>query len=177
MKEDQRIINELEEKIKKTKKMPKEVENKINKRLLENLLIAIGILVFYIFLICGFNYIERNLYIKVLKIITLIIGIISICIFEYSYKKENTKTMWWGIEILVLSIFTMFSIYICKIKVTKYTIYLALFAYVFAIYYIGKNILIYKKKKKEYIKSLSDINEIVKKEEPQKVAVTTRKRK
>ena len=59
----------------------------------------------------------------------------------------------------------------------KYIFYLALFAYAFSIYYLIKDILIYNKTKKGYLKTLTDIEEITKKEEPQKAKVTSRKRK
>ena len=105
------------------------------------------------------------------------LGILSIIIFEFSYKKESVKSMYTGIEVLILSIVTMFSIYICKVQELKYIFYLALFAYAFSIYYLIKDILIYNKTKKEYLKTLTDIEEITKKEEPQKAKVTSRKRK
>ena len=57
----------------------------------------------------------------------------------------------------------MFSIYICKVQELKYIFYLALFAYEFSIYYLIKDILIYNKTKKEYLKTLTDIEEITKK--------------
>ena len=175
--EEEKIINELEEKIEKTKKMPPELENKVNKKILENILMAIAIMMYFISLIFGNKHIEEINYINLLKVYTMCLGILSIIIFEYSYKKENVKTMYNGIEILILSIITMFSIYIGKVEGIKYLFYLALFAYAFSIYYLIKDILIYNKTKKEYLKTLTDIEEITKKEEPQKAKVTSRKRK
>lgn len=174
---EEKIINELEEKIEKTKKMPLELENKVNEKILENILMAIAIMMYFISLIFGNNHIEEINYINLLKAYTMCLGILSIIIFEYSYKKENVKTMFSGIEILMLSIITMFSIYICKVQGIKYLLYLALFAYSFSIYYVMKDICIYRKAKKEYLKSLTDIEEITKKEEPQKAKVTSRKRR
>ncbi len=175
--EEEKIINELEEKIEKTKKMPPELENKVNKKILENILMAIAIMMYFISLIFGNKHIEEINYINLLKVYTMCLGILSIIIFEYSYKKESVKSMYTGIEVLILSIVTMFSIYICKVQELKYIFYLALFAYAFSIYYLIKDILIYNKTKKEYLKTLTDIEEITKKEEPQKAKVTSRKRK
>ena len=176
-KKEEQIINEIEEKIQQKKKIPIDVQEKINKRIFENLLIAVGIIFFYIFLICGFHNIQKAIYVKDLKVFSVFLAVLSIGIFEYSYKNENTKTCIWGIETLILAIVTLFSIYICIMQEQKFIIYLSLFSYIISIYYIAKNIIIYKKMQKEYIKSLSDINEIVKKEKPVKKEKTERKRK
>ena len=175
--EEEKIISEFEEKIEKTKKMPQDIENKLNKKLIENISMAIAIIVYFMSLIFGKERINATNYTNLLKTYTMCLGILSIIIFEYSYKKENVKTMYNGIEILILSIITMFSIYIGKVEGIKYLFYLALFAYAFSIYYLIKDILIYNKTKKEYLKTLTDIEEITKKEEPQKAKVTSRKRK
>ena len=58
--------------------------------------------------------------------------------------------------------------------VTKYNfdfqLYLTVSSYVFAIYYVLKSIIIYTKMRKEYLRSLSDISDIVKEDK------TTKKR-
>ena len=175
--EEEKIISEFEEKIEKTKKMPQDIENKLNKKLLENISMAIAIIVYFMSLIFGKERINATNYTNLLKTYTMCLGILLIIIFEFSYKKESVKSMYTGIEVLILSIVTMFSIYICKVQELKYIFYLALFAYAFSIYYLIKDILIYNKTKKEYLKTLTDIEEITKKEEPQKAKVTSRKRK
>lgn len=175
--EEEKIISEFEEKIEKTKKMPQDIENKLNKKLIENISMAIAIIVYFMSLIFGRERINATNYTNLLKTYTMCLGILSIIIFEFSYKKESVKSMYTGIEVLILSIVTMFSIYICKVQELKYIFYLALFAYAFSIYYLIKDILIYNKTKKEYLKTLTDIEEITKKEEPQKAKVTSRKRK
>ncbi len=175
--EEEKIISEFEEKIEKTKKMPQDIENKLNKKLIENISMAIAIIVYFMSLIFGKERINATNYTNLLKTYTMCLGILSIIIFEFSYKKESVKSMYTGIEVLILSIVTMFSIYICKVQELKYIFYLALFAYAFSIYYLIKDILIYNKTKKEYLKTLTDIEEITKKEEPQKAKVTSRKRK
>lgn len=175
--EEEKIISEFEEKIEKTKKMPQDIENKLNKKLIENISMAIAIIVYFMSSIFGKERINATNYTNLLKTYTMCLGILSIIIFEFSYKKESVKSMYTGIEVLILSIVTMFSIYICKVQELKYIFYLALFAYAFSIYYLIKDILIYNKTKKEYLKTLTDIEEITKKEEPQKAKVTSRKRK
>ena len=132
--EEEKIISEFEEKIEKTKKMPQDIENKLNKKLIENISMAIAIIVYFMSLIFGKERINATNYTNLLKTYTMCLGILSIIIFEFSYKKESVKSMYTGIEVLILSIVTMFSIYICKVQELKYIFYLALFAYEFSIY-------------------------------------------
>ena len=51
--EEEKIISEFEEKIEKTKKMPQDIENKLNKKLIENISMAIAIIVYFMSLIFG----------------------------------------------------------------------------------------------------------------------------
>ena len=108
--EEEKIINEFEEKIEKTKKMPQDIENKLNKKLLENTSMAIAVIVYFMFLILGNGIIKVVDYTNLLKIYTMCLGVLSIIIFEFSYKKESVKSMYTGIEVLILSIVTMFCI-------------------------------------------------------------------
>ena len=75
--EEEKIINELEEKIEKTKKMPPELENKLNKKILENILMAIAIMMYFISLIFGNKHIEEINYINLL-IYFIILHILTI---------------------------------------------------------------------------------------------------
>ena len=175
--EKEEIINKLERQIQKKKKLPKDIENKINKRIFERLLISIGISFFYILLIFGFHNIETEVYLKDIKVFSIALCIISILLFEYSYKKESMKICVMGIENLILALVTLFCTYICILQETKYIAYLALVSYVFTIYNLTKCAKIYKKMKKDYIKTLSDINDIVKKENPIRKSQTSRKRR
>ena len=125
--EEEKIISEFEEKIEKTKKMPQDIENKLNKKLIENISMAIAIIVYFMSLIFGKERINATNYTNLLKTYTMCLGVLSIIIFEYSYKKESAQSMYTGIEVLILSIVTMSSIYICKVQEIKYILYLALF--------------------------------------------------
>lgn len=176
MKKEDEIIDKIEKQIQKKKKLPKDVEDKINKIIFEKLIISIAIMFFIILLIFGFYNIERDVYLKDIKIFSITLCIISILFFEYSYKKESVKICVMGIENLILALVTLFCTYICILDEKKYIVYLALVSYIFTIYNLIKCVKIYKKMKKDYIKSLSDITDIVKRQEPIKNQ-TTRKRR
>jgi len=93
--------------------------------------------------------------------------IISIILFEIGYKKEKTKIFIYGIEFLVLAIFTLLMKHMPKIFGYTMKSYTEIGIYAFIGYYILKFAIIYTKGRHDQLKSLSDIKEIVK-EEPTK---------
>ena len=146
----------------------KEVDEKTMKDVYANIVKAI--LVIFYFLIVNLAY--ENVNIETLnrgiQLFTMIFLFITIFIFEISYKKDDTKLAIEGIELLVLSFITLTIDHV----ITKYHFelkpYALVISYVYAIYFILKGIVIYTKGRKQYADSLSDIREIVKKEEPAK---------
>lgn len=156
-------IEQLEKEVIKKKQLPKEEEEKINKKLFENIFIADILMVFFYLLSLGSLNIETPIFLKDLKVFSMGLIVITIILFEISYKKENVNMCIHGIECLVLSIVTLFASYIYMVQMKEFYTYSAIVAYLFAIYYVGKSIIIYKKMKKQYIASLSDIDEIIKK--------------
>ena len=148
-----------------------EENNKIiRKKIFENILIAIGIMLYFI--VINFSYIklEEKVLLKGIKIASLVILFISIIIFEIAYHKDSGKIAINGIEMLMLAIHTL-TIWnvVNKIDISFQT-YILFSTYAFAIYYILKSILIYTREKRKYLKSLSDIHEIVSKDPIKKEA-------
>lgn len=162
-KETNENIEKLEQEILHKKQMPKEEKNKINKKVFENILIADIIMAFLYFISLGSLNIESPIFIMDLKVFSIGLVIFSIILFEISYKKENGNLAIHAIETLILAIFTLFSIYIYTIYLKEFHMYVTIFSLLFAIYYVGKAIVIYQKMKKKYIASLNDIEEIIKK--------------
>ena len=148
-----------------------EESNKIiRKKIFSNILMAIGIMVYFI--VINFSYIrldEKKL-INGLKLVSMLILFLSIIIFEIAYHKDSGKIAINGIEILMLAIHTL-TIWnvVNKIDISFQT-YILFSTYAFAIYYILKSILIYTREKRKYLKSLSDIHEIVSKDPIKKEA-------
>lgn len=156
-------IKELEKKMMDQKHLPKEEENKINKKVFENIFIADILMAFLYFISLGSLNIETPIFITDLKVFSMGLIIFTIILFEIAYKKDSGNLAIHGIECLVISIFVLFSNYIYIMYIKEFHIYVAIFAYISAIYYVAKSIILYKKMKKKYIASLSDINEITKK--------------
>jgi len=173
MKEE--IVEELGKDIKDKQTMSKECEGKINKRIFSNILIATVMLVYLIIVILGSKNIENDIFIVDLKVCSIFLSLLSILIFERSYKSADGKLCIYGIETLALAILTLIGVYVFQIIGELFTPLISGVAIIVAIYYLIKSIGIYTKGKKEYIKSQSDINEIVREELPETVETKRRR--
>lgn len=156
-------FEKIEKEIKTKKQLPKDVEEKINKKVFENVLIADAVMLFLYFISLGSLNIESAIFVTDLKVFSVALIIITIILFEYSYKKEKGSICIHGIECFILAIFMLLSTYLYTIYFKNFHMIVASVSFLFAIYYVGKSIIIYRRMKKEYINSLNDINEIIKK--------------
>ena len=75
-------------------------------------------------------------------------------------KKDSGKYCITGIEMLVLSLVTVALMYITIMYPAKYIYITSAVSFVFAIYYVGKAIVLYCKTKKNY--SIDSMNKIIK---------------
>ena len=148
----------------------KENNKIIRKKIFENLIIAVAMMLYFILINFSYLRMEEDLLLQGIKIASLII------IFEVAYHKDSGRIAINGIEVLVLAILTLTIRLVTarfKIDFGKYIVYLA---YTFTIYYILKSIILYTMEKKKYLDSLSDIHEIVS-NEPVKKEAKKRKKK
>ena len=138
-----------------------ENNKKIRKKIFDNLLIAVAIMVYFV--IINFSYLkfEESLLLSVIKFASMMVLFLSILIIEIAYHRDSGKIAIYGIEVLALAIHTLTIWHI----VNKFNLtigsYLVFSAYGFSIYYLFKSIIIYTKERKKYLNSLSDIHEIV----------------
>lgn len=144
-------IDEIKEKIENQNKIPEEKHATIKKNIVPNIGIALIVTIFHIFLELGFTNIEGSNYVIDLKVFSGIFLIIAIYLFEKAYNNEDSKLAVYGIESLVLSIFNFSLVYIYYAWIAKYQLVVFLFAILVCIYYSIKSIVIYIKKKKEYV--------------------------
>ena len=163
-KKDLNNLKKAQENIESHKQLPKEVSNSINKRIFHNIIVAIGIVTYLFFINLASVNIKDDVLVTDLKVFSVIAIMITIVIFEYSYKKDNGIMCIFGIESLIIAIATLFLSYLCAIHHALFQLIVAWTSLGVAIYYIAKSIVIYLKMKKEYYKSINDINDIVKKE-------------
>lgn len=172
-----KVAEAITEEKKKNKKMSKEYEAKANKNIFKNVIIAIVILMFCILKILGYMNIREETFIVDLKVFSISILIFAIILFEKSYKDINLSLFIHGIEALFISIITLCEVYIYQLFTDKFVMVIAIEAILISVYYIIKCIRIYRKTKKEYLKSLSDISEIVKEEKIIKIETHRKKAK
>lgn len=161
IKSKEEIQEVVAKEINENKKIPQEELKKMYKQVFINVFIAIVIMLYLNFLILGFKNIKDNVFITDLKVFSLTLLAIAIGLFEYAYKIDSGKFALYGIEVLLLSLVTIASIYIYLIWNEKFVYIMAFLTCVFAIYYTAKSIVIYSKMKKQYF--LEKMKNIIKK--------------
>lgn len=150
----------------------KEVSEKYLKEIYLNVLKAIVILFYFLVLNLAYEKVNSEYLERGIQIFTMIFLFIAIYIFEKAYKKDDAKLAIQGIEVLILAAYTLTTKHITNKFNFNFKNYSALASYLYSIYFILKGIVVYTKGRKEIAESLSDIREIVKKEEPVKKEAT-----
>ena len=123
--------------------------------------LAVVIMIYLNFFSLGFVNIENSVLVTDLKVFSIALLVISVGIFEYAYKKDSGRHAAHGVEILLLAFTTMALIYVNLMWQKKFVYIVALITFVFAIYYVAKSIIVYKKMKKQYF--INEMKEIIKK--------------
>lgn len=159
---DKNIV-ELGNKIKQERKLPEDRKKDIYKNVFTNVITAI-LLTAYFFGVNLINlHMDSETFVYQINAFSIILLIASIVIFEKAYNKDDDRTAILGMEILVLALVTLFLRYVTTKYSLDYMVCLIALTLIFLMYYIIKSVVTYVKEKKEYVKSLSDIKEIVKK--------------
>lgn len=154
--------------MRKEREKLKEVNEKYSKEIYLNVLKAVILVLYFFVLNLAYANVSTNNFEIGIKIVTMLFLFISIYIIEKAYKKDDGNLAIQGIEILVLATYTLTSRHITNKFDFEFKTYSLVASYIFAIYFILKCIIIYTKGRKEVVQNLSDIREIVKKEEPVK---------
>ena len=150
---------------------------KYKRDIIINLLYGIIILLYYGFLNALEKLVNEDTWFIYVRLSTMVFLILGIIAFEFGYKKDKGKYWIHGIEFVIISFYTLTIRYIVKMQDFGFQKYILTSAVIFLLYYIIKCIIIFKKSKKEYLKSFSDIKEITEKEEPLKKEAKKRNKK
>ena len=150
------------------KKISKEIEKKVSTKVFINLLIAILIMAYFCIISVVYKNVLQAQIIHVIKIATLVFLGITLVLIEFAYRKENKRLFIHSMEALLLATHSLTTMHIIKIYNFDFQNYTLFSSYVFSIYYVLKAIIINTKARRDYLKSLSDISQIVQKEEPRK---------
>ena len=162
------VVEKIEEEKKDKKKMFEDVKNAIINKIMLNCSIGVLILAYWLLIILCKMYVDKSIVIIACNVANIVLLALTIVMFEIAYKKNNGVLAIYGIEIMVLTIFTLFIPYIYYESDGNTRIYLSLVGIVMAIYYSIKSACIYILERKKYIKSQSDIKEIITKERKNK---------
>ena len=154
----------------------KEVDEKFLKKIYLNVLKAIIVVVYFLVMNLACENMETQYFERGVQLCTMIFLFISIFIFELAYRKDEDDLAIQGIEILILSAFILTSKHISKKFNFDFKNYSLVASYIFAIYFVLKGIVVYTKGRREMAEDLSDIREIVKKDEPIKKEATKKKK-
>ena len=152
----------LESEIKKRNKMPDDVKIERDKKIFRNLLFAIGIIAYFILLNIGFYLIEKTVFTRDTVVFAFATLIITIILFERSYRGEKGYYAIHGLEVLAASVFTYFVPYLYYTFNEPVTKAIMVSPVLFVVYYAIKLAVICAKAKK--VKD-NDIKDIIKKEE------------
>lgn len=155
------------EKINQERKLNKETKEKIAKKALKNFLLATGILLLFVVLKLMAINLEKQLVSLIYKEISIGVFVVTVFLFEIAYKKDDDSLAITSIEMLFLSIATLLTPYTL---ISRNNIYTSIIGVYFTIYYVIKNLSLYRIEKNKYLNEKSDINEIVKKESKDKLA-------
>lgn len=167
------VLNDIE-KIKESRKLSKKVEKKIFARMVSNCAIGIAMLIFIYTFLINITYLTASIATYVYYTSTIVFLISALVIIEIAYKKDSGKWAITGIEILALSIFTLFIPYIFISTSRKFSYFIIA---VIAIYYTVKIIRIYCNEKNKYLNSINDITNIIKKESRDELATQEKEKR
>ncbi len=156
-------IDDIKKTIKEKKKIPPEEMKKINKSLIGNIIMAIVMITYFLFLNLGKLNMRNDIFLTDLKIFSVCILLIAIVLLEAAYRKEKGNLAIYGVEMIVASLLTVALIYVNIMFSAEFLAITAAISFISAIYYILKTIITYFRKRKQFY--MKDIEKIVKEEE------------
>ncbi len=160
-----------------SKKLPQEISQEILKNMFDSLLTAVGIMLYFIILNLAYSTMKQERLIEDIKVFAGVFLVVGIVLLEKSYKSDSGSKALKGIETLILSLHSLLIMHVITLFQYNFQYYLLTSSYIFSIYYVFKAIVLYTKGRRDYLSSLSDISEIVKREEPIKKEAKKRQEK
>ena len=155
----------LENNLKKDKET-KQIPQETLKDIFRNIIIAIGVIIYFAILNFTYFKIEQENILNVIEICSGVLLFVALILLEIAYKKDSGKFTISAIEFLVLAFHSLSIKYVITRYDYQLQFYLLTSSYVISIYFILKAIIIYTKGRKKYLDTLSDIPEILQKDEP-----------
>ena len=136
------------------------------KKITKDLIIAICLIAYVLILALAYTKMNTDRLSKDIEVFAgafLVLGLLGL---EKAYKHDDGKTAITAIELLVMSFYSLSIMHMVALIKCDFIHYMFFSAGGIAIYYLIKTIIIFTKQKRDDLKNLSDISEIVKKDEP-----------
>ena len=166
-----------DEEIQENKKISKLVDKKTAKKVFANLIIAVLIMAYFCIISAVYDNVQETGIIKVIKISTMVFLGIALILIEFAFKRESKTLLIHTFESLAIALHSLTTVYITRVFKLDFKGYILVSSYIFSIYYVLKAIVINTKARKEYLNNLSDISDIVKKDEPTKKEAVKKEKK
>lgn len=155
-------IEKFDEEITNKKKLTEETKKNLVHKSFENLIYFMIIMAYLIFINIISANLDTDIFINIIKVSSFVWLLVSIIMFEISYKKDNDSLLVHAIEILSIAIVTLFLISGYKLYYDKFSLVVVTTIAVYIIFYIFKILFIMIRTKIKHNKNLSDINDIIK---------------
>lgn len=155
-------MDKLEERIEESKKLPQEIKDVIDEICFFNNAIA-TLLMFY-FAVINYTYYRLDVenFMIVCQYMALGMAIVSVGVFEFSYRKDSFSLSLYGIETLSCAIITAYIPFLYIYAEDVYRGVVMTMPIVFAAYYVLKTIISYVIRYRRYRKEkITDIKEIL----------------
>lgn len=165
MTQQEKELEIIENEIKNNNMTYKEEIAKSYKDIFINIMYANAIVIYFILLIIARKLAIPTIFFNIIRACSIILILLTVGIFEIAYKKDSGKYAVKGIEFMFLSISTLITLKVFLHYNNKLISFMTSIALLFAIYYVGKSIVIYIKQKKEAKKYKNDIRKIANKKQ------------
>ena len=154
---DEKEIEKAKRKYEERMKLPFGIKKGIYVKILKELIIPVVMVVLF-----TLTYILKEvLNFITINVFVLILGTLSIAIYEFSYRKSKEEYFIKGLEVNVLTyIYIIFSNTLMQARLDFKS--MLIYALVIFVYYVIKSVIIYGIEKKKYIQKFIDTKDIVK---------------
>ncbi len=147
------------------------------KEILENIIKAICVMLYFFVLNLAYTRMNLDRLSSDIEFFAGIFLVLGILFLEKAYKEDEGNTVLTSIELFILSFHSLSILHITNLLKYDFKKYIWISFFTFTLYYILKTIIIYTINKRKALNELSDISEIVKKDEPIKKVATKKNTK
>lgn len=136
------------------------------KKITKDLIIAICLITYVLILALAYTKMNIDRLSKDIEVFAGVFLVLGLLGLEKAYKLDEGKTAITAIELLAMSFYSLSIMHMVALIKCDFINYMFFSAGGIAIYFFTKEIIIFTKQKRDDLRNLSDISEIVKKDEP-----------